>query len=460
MDPVEKAAATIEKFSMLRGGESVLIGLSGGPDSVCLTTVLKKLSSALDLTLNAVYIDHGLRPSETPREAEFCEEFCQGLGIPFRAASIDVKQYAEAHGLNIQEAARQLRYRELDAVAFEARADRVALGHNLDDQAETFLMRILRGSGPGGLAGIPPVRGNIIRPLIETEREDIEEFLAAEGISYVVDSSNLGDKYMRNRVRVSLMPLVKEFNPNILQTLSHTADIFREEERYFDIAVTKTLMRLITNKTDTAIELFLSPLEGMDSVLLRRVLRRAIEETRGLRGIQFVNLEDIIKLVKEGSSGDRIHLPKGIRAIKKYSTLLLTSEPPAVLGAHVLDDEGEVVLRAAGVLIKASVKDYAPSQPVDGRFTVLLDAGKAAFPLAVRARKDGDYFYPMGFGKRKKLQDLFVDEKVPRDERDAVPIVTSNGEVVWVAGYRGDERFGVTDGTRKFLVLEMKPARR
>jgi tRNA(Ile)-lysidine synthase len=296
MDPKEKVSSTIRKHHMLSGGEKILIGLSGGPDSVCLTRILKKLSQKLNLSLHALYIDHGLRPEEIPKESGFCEEFCKGLEIPFDTESVDVKSFAETNRMNKQEAARELRYRVLQMKAEEIKADRIALGHTLDDQVETFLMRMIRGSGMRGLSGIPPVRGNIIRPLIELEREEIEAFLHREGIDFVVDSSNLEDYYLRNRIRSKLIPVLKELNSDVMKSLSHTTEVFREEDQYMEFAVNKAMIKLISRKTDLSIELFLMPLETMDRVLLRRILRRSVEETKGLRGIGLVHIEDIVQV--------------------------------------------------------------------------------------------------------------------------------------------------------------------
>jgi tRNA(Ile)-lysidine synthase len=458
MDVIDKTASTVRKHSMLQGGERVLIGLSGGPDSVCLAIVLDRLKLRLKLDLHAIYIDHGLRPDETPMEADFCRKLCKGMDIPLEVEMADVKSYVAQHGMNKQEAARDLRYLHLEHRAQAIKADRIALGHNLDDQVETFFMRILRGSGMRGLSGIPPVRGIIIRPLIETERVEIESFLEQEKAGFITDSSNLRDDYLRNRLRSRLMPVLKELNPSVLKTLAHTADVFREEERYFEIAVTKALMKLICKKNDDSIELFMIPLESMDRVLLRRVLRRALEETRGLRGIGYIHIEDIIGLIKDGKPGDRVYLPKGTRIIKKYSTVLFTTEPPMRLESREIVSEGNVLLDEAGLVIKASVSDVSVEVD-DGRRQAVFDADRTPFPLKVRAREKGDFFYPLGFGKRKKLQDFFVDEKVPRDERDTVPLVVCEGDIVWVAGHRGDERFSVTGDTKRHLLLELRQAR-
>lgn len=457
MDLIERAAATIERFGMLpKGGEHVLVALSGGPDSTALLLALNHLKPKHDLTLHAVYFDHGLRPEETPAEMEYCKALCAEIGAGFHTRPIDARGAAEAGGLNLHEAARRLRYAALEALRAELGADRIALGHTLTDQVETFFMRILRGSGPSGLLGIPPVRHRIIRPLIETERADVEAFLAERGVTPMADSSNESDEYMRNKLRLRVMPLLLEMNPNLTGTVARTMDILAEEERYFFIQVNKTMMRLIPKKTERAIELFMGPLESMDKALLRRVLRRALDETEGLRGIGHVHVEEIIGLVKYGGPGDEVHLPRHIRAVRKYATMEITSEPPVMLDARAMEAEGIIELPEAGRRIRATIIGEPPVPEPDGRMRCVLDAALAPFPLNVRARKHGDRMQPGGFhGHSRKVKEILIDAKVPRSERDAVPIITSGDEIVWVAGYRGDERFRPREGCTKFLLLEL-----
>jgi tRNA(Ile)-lysidine synthase len=454
---IHKVSVTIKKYSMLLGKEKILVGLSGGPDSVFLLYVLNNLKDTFLLDLHAVYINHSLRPEETPGEIEFCKKLCERLSISFVTKVIDVKPYAKEHGLNKQDAARELRYKIFDEVSSDIRADRIAIGHTADDQLETFFIRFFRGSGPKGLSGIPPVRGNIIRPLIDTERREIEEFLNEQKINYIIDSSNLKKDYLRNRLRLSFIPEMKKINPHFAETVSRTMDILREEEHYFDIIVTKTLMKLITRKTDARIELFLSPMAAMDKVILRRVLRRAIDATKGLRGMEFIHIESIIDLIKHGQQGNRLYLPKGLRVIKNYSTLVITSETPQKIETSTLNVPGEVVFKESRAVIRASLENKVDSYG-DGKTMVVFDADKTRTVLTVRSREKGDFFYPMGFGKKKKLQDYFVDEKVPRDERDSVPVVVSGNDIIWIAGYRGDERFKVSQETKRFLKLELKRA--
>ena len=447
--------ATISRYAMFPGGDTVLVGLSGGPDSVCLLTMLHTFKDDLGLSLHAIYIDHGLRPREAPEEIAFCDDLCARLSVPFVVKTVDVKTYAAERGMNRQEAARALRYQTYKEVLFQVRGEKIALGHTADDQLETFLLRLFRGAGPKGLSGIPPMRGTIVRPLIETERNDVEEYLDRRRIRYIVDSSNLREDYLRNRIRKTFIPALKKVNPSIVRTTQRTMEILREEERYFDIIITKNLMKLISRKTNSRIELFLIPMETMEKVILRRVLRRAIEETRGLRRIEFINIEKVIDLIKNGRTGDRIYLPDGLRAIKNYATLILTSDAPKKLDTMPLSVPGEAVSRECKVVVRASLEEEVVDYK-DRKTKAVFDADKTGTSLTVRSRREGDFFFPMGFGKRKKLQDFFVDEKVPRDERDEIPVVLSGTDVIWIAGFRGDERFKVTEQTKRFLRLELK----
>jgi tRNA(Ile)-lysidine synthase len=443
---------------MISQGDRVLVGLSGGADSVCLVAILINLTHDLGIELSAAYIDHGLRPEEIPSEVAFCRKLCDDRHVNLIIRKIDPKSYAADEGLNKQEAARELRYKALEDIAAETGANKIALAHNADDQAETLLMHLIRGSGPAGLSGIPPIRSRIIRPLIETERSEIEGFLSESDISYMTDSSNMKDDYLRNRIRHFIIPAFRNINRDFVQTVVRTTNIFRDEERYFDILVTKTLMKLISRKSDSSIELFLGPLEYMDTVLLRRVLRRSLAETKSLRGLGLDHIEDLIKLIKSGRSGDRIFLPHAIRAIKAYATLILTSERPAKLNEYSINEPGEVVLKESSLVLRLSFAEkYQDDDLGDGRRIACLDADKISMPLKVRSRKTGDYFYPLGFGKRKKIQDYFVDEKIPRDERDIVPLLINDTAIAWVIGYRVDDRFKVDDNTKRVMRLEIRP---
>jgi len=459
MNLIDKVKNSINKYKMLQQGECVLIALSGGPDSVCLLHVLKELSVDMKLTLNAIYVDHGLRPDEIPMEIEFCRKLSNSMGIPFNikkiAPMLILKQ--KHSSLNLQESARKLRYEALQDEALRVKADKIATGHNADDQAETFIMRLLRGSGPAGLSSIPPVRGNIIRPLIEIEKSEIENYLKNKKLSYIIDSSNLKDCYLRNKIRREIIPLFKKYNPNFINTLLRTAEILRQENDYIELKAAKVLVRLINRKEKNKIELFLAPLENLDKVLLRRVLRIVIDKTEGLRSIGYEHIEEIINLIHKSETGARIYLPNGIRAIKRYSTLLITAEPHRKLGEYILNPNSKVVIKEAAVVLIATITENTNNLG-DGKKEAVFDADKLNFPLKIRPRKKGDFFYPFGLGKRKKLKDFFIDEKLPLEERDLVPILTSSDDIIWVIGYRIDDRYKVMPSTKNVLRVLVKPS--
>lgn len=458
MDIIKKVKITVEKYNMLSIGDHVIVGLSGGPDSVCLLKILETLKSTYKLKISAAYIDHGLRPEETPKEIEFCKSLCESFNIPFYTQSVDVKEYAKNEKINTQEAARILRYGALEQITLYINAHKIAVGHNADDQAETVIMRLLRGAGPPGLSGIPPVRKKIIRPLIEVERGEIEKFLKENQIQYIIDSSNETLKYLRNKIRDQLMPVIKSISPMAIKIISNTADILREENDYINVTVTKSLMRLMSRKTDKSVEFFCNPMEVLNIVILRRALRFAIDSVSSLRALTYDHIEDIIKLIKNGKPGDRVYLPNNVRAIKGYATLVITAEPPKKLSTYIINEPQDVYLKeASAVLQLKEIKKDEIQSFGDGKNTIYVDMDKIKLPLIVRARSPGDYFYPFGFGKRKKLQDFFVDEKVPRDERDTVPVIESDGNIVFIAGYRVDDRFKIDDNTKRCLEIKFLP---
>lgn len=441
---------------MLSPNDNILIALSGGPDSVCLTIILDKLRDNFNLSLSAIYINHGLRPDEIDKEESSCRRLCDTLGINFYTDSIDVKGYAEMKRMNLQASARELRYQVLHDYARRIDANRIALGHNADDQVETILMRLIRGTGRKGLLGIPPVRGRIIRPLIEIERREIEDFLLSQSppVEFMIDSSNLKTDYLRNWIRIKIIPELKSQNPNLIETVSRSSIILSEEDAYLDMLTSKAMLRLVSKRDDESVELFLLPLECLDRPIMRRVIIKAISEIIPFKGVDFVHIEDIIKLIRDGKSGDLVTLPDGLRVIKKYSTLLISIKGRAEVQSRPLNVPEELYLNEINAVIRTNLS-LELDKNGDGKRKAIFDLDTLKLPLQVRKRREGDYFCPLGMGgKKKKLQDFFVDEKIPRDERDSIPIVVSDNDIIWVAGYRMDERFKPTEKTKRFLIIE------
>lgn len=441
---------TLRMYRMAEPGQTILVALSGGPDSVCLLHLLQTEG----YRVHALYVDHRLRPLEIPLEINFCADLCRTLGVEFRVACLD----PVTGNSNRQARYRELRYRKLEREATRIGADKIALGHHLDDLAETTMLNLLRGAGTAGLSSIPPVRDKYIRPLISLARAQIMTYLHEAGVGYLVDSSNLKDGYRRNHLRHHLMPVLRQYNPDISTTLGRSARILREDNEFLEKLAGNALEEILLQCSEETVELSLAPLASLDQALLRRVLKQAVALVDPRCDIGFEHVEDIIHLARSGRTGAVICLPGRIRVFRSYKTLVVTKKMQAMLEAAILPVPGEIFLYEKDMAIRAAFT----GQPVQvtGPHEACFCADHIETPLIVRKRQAGDFFYPLGFGKRKKIQDFFVDEKIPSSQRDSIPLVYSGKDLLWVAGYRGDDRFKITQKSTKFVTLVMLPAGR
>lgn len=461
---LEKVKKTLERFQMLAAGDKVLVGVSGGPDSLALLHILWRLREELDLELMVAHLDHMLRGEEAYQDALHVEKIASFLGIPAVIERVDVAAYQAEHGGSLEAAAREVRYNLFIKAAQKGRCQKIALGHNLDDQAETVLMRLLRGTGLAGLGGIPPVRPlegmDIIRPLIEVSRAEILAYCREEGLEPRWDWTNEEPIYLRNKIRLELLPwLEAEFNPNLRQLLASNALLWREENEYLDQEAKKCYDRIITKTGEKRVCLQLDRLQGLSPVLLRRILRRAIIVVKGDGvDLQQVHLQAAAELVQKGRVGARLSLPGGVEIRRTYREVVVQEDgQEADLSfCYPLPVPGEVFVPAAGMRLKARVVDGRElgSHLKGSRMRGFFTWDGSSEPLFVRSRRPGDRFYPRGLGGSKKLKDFFIDAKIPRDQRDRIPLLTAGKEIMWVVGWRQDERFVAKPETKQVLVVE------
>jgi len=467
----------------------VVVAVSGGCDSVCLLHLLKHQTLNLSLTLHIAHLNHGFRP-EAKAEADFVEGLARSWGITLTSSRRPVMQICRDRSLSKQEGARSVRYRFLKEVAREFGATWIALGHTADDQAETFLMRLLRGTGMRGLKGIPEMREaggegleetRIIRPLLGISREEILRELEKEDISHVNDPSNLQPVYLRNQIRHALFPVLERYNPRVKEAFCREADLLRVEDDFIEQTLRQTLSSVVQADA-SAVRIDLKPFQSLHLALQRRVLRWAIERLHpGLRGIGFQHIETILNRLVPGPGGKYLLLPHSIRVKKEYSYLLL--EKVRLRAGRLLSGSRDLFLRKEAALPEASfcgakttvtladwglsvqVSVYRGARHSFSPCIASFDFDKISHPLSIRRWKTGDRFIPRGMkGKHKKLQDFFVDIKVERSERDRIPLLVCENEILWVIGLRSDERFQPTDQTKRTLVVEVqknhqKPAR-
>lgn len=450
---------------MFSRDDVVLIGVSGGPDSVFLLHFLWGQRERLGIILYVAHLNHGFR-REAEREAEFVREMSVSLGLHCTVKTIDCPSYAREKRLSRQEAARQVRYSFLREVASEIGANKIALAHTSDDQAETFFMRMIRGAGSRGLGGISPLREKtIVRPLIEISRKEIIDHLRENGVPFIEDPSNISPVYLRNRLRHELIPLIeKDYNPRIKKAFVRTAEILRDEDSFLEDYCTRIMPKLISHREEGKIKIFLKPFLYLDRAIQRRVLRRVIEELKGdLKGYSSNHIVEAIDSIAHGQTGRKICLPKKVIVERDYSVLSVYLEGSTLNFAQNKTQDSRYDVSVPGVthIPKFDLTLYTEIISKGSRVELGNSKEEASFDfekihgkIQVGKRKEGDFFSPIGMaGRRKKLKKYFIDEKIRRDERDGIPILTEGENILWIIGYRQDERYKVDTKTKTVLFL-------
>jgi tRNA(Ile)-lysidine synthase len=444
---------------MIAAGDIVLVAISAGPDSTALLHALVQLRTRRRFRVRACHVHHGLRGEEADADARSAGALARSLKVPFSQHRADVRAFADENRVSIETAARTLRYQLLERAANRAGASRIATGHTADDQAETVLMNLLRGTGPTGLAGIPPVRGRLIRPLLGVTRADVEAYCTAQDLEYRLDSSNLDRAFRRNRIRHEILPALRAVQPRVDAVLCRLADIMGAENDYM-AAQTANALREVGAQRPGELGVACGLLALLPKALQRRVLRAAVARLKGDElDIELERVEALVDLALSGRTGATVELPGGVRGERTYGEVVLSLVAPptaAVSREWSLPVPGEVILQELRMALTAarSRARRAPSSPM----SALLDAHDIALPLAVRTRRRGDRFTPFGMKGSVKLQDFFVNAKVPRAERSRIPLVLSQGEIVWVVGYRISDRCKVRKRTRGTIRLEARRA--
>jgi tRNA(Ile)-lysidine synthase len=463
----DRVLRTVRRHALVARGGRVAVALSGGPDSVALVYLLLELQAAGELSVAGLaHFNHQLRGAEADGDEAFCRAMAETLGLPFEAGRGDVRALARSERRSVEDAARAARYAFLEAAADRLAAEVIAVGHSADDQAETFLLRLIRGAGPRGLAGIRPRSGRIVRPLIDIPRVDLRQYQASRQLDSRVDSSNADLDIPRNRVRHELLPyLQREFSPGISAVLAREAAIARvDEDRLQQEAI--DLAASIVLRSTSAVDVDRAALTSLHPALASRVARVALQALAPDTFIGFDHIERLLRFAREGSRGAALSLP-GQQAVHRGSRIVLGPEPPRGGSARQsnsfrfpLSIPGEVMLGDQGWAISAERADWldrpgaaGPARSVS--VAVALEPG--SLPLAIRSRRPGDRFRPLGLGHGKKLQDFLVDRKVPRDSRDRLPLVVDRDDrIVWVVGESVAEDFRVTEPSRGVILLKAR----
>jgi tRNA(Ile)-lysidine synthase len=486
--PLANVRRTVARHGLIRPGDKVLVAWSGGPDSTALLHLLMELRAEIHFEIAAAHFNHRLRPA-ADADAAFVRREAARLGIPFITARRDVRAFARARKLNLEEASRLLRYEFLWKAASRTGASRIATGHTRDDQAETVLIRLLRGSGPRGLSGIHPavesrnepsarhspaacnhgrVRrnqipgrspgalppGTIIRPLLGLSRGDILAYCRREKLSFRRDETNADPRYVRNRVRLRLIPyLERNFGPGLAASLGRTAEILREEDGYLETIAARTYARLAVQPESCRPALDVRRLAALPLALGRRCIRLFLRDLKGdLRKIEFEDIEAL----RELGRGKTVTLPDGLVVHRTGDILASPAKPsPQAPYVYLWDGRGRLPIPVAGAAFAGSrLKGKEGARPAyDDAGAVSCDLDALVFPLVVRTRRDGDRYRPCGAPGRKKLKEILRAKRIPAAERDVLPVFCSGDKIVWAPGIPVAEDFKVTAGTQRVFVI-------
>ncbi len=455
---VNKVRKTIGSYRMLQRGDRVVVAVSGGPDSVCLLSILNEIREDSRIELIVAHFDHGLRPHEDEAETRFVKTLADSFHLPFvsEKASPGLR---ESRG-QLEERARHARYRFLEKVRKDFCAQKIAVGHNLNDQAETFIMRLLRGSGPAGLSGIPPVRGDVvIRPLIEIPRKEVICYLEDKGLTYMTDPSNFSTRHLRNRIRLNLMPEMAKVQPRIVELLGQTARVMREDEDWMAGEARNWIKREAVTTKDNVLQLPLPSLTALPDAMRARIIRHSLDLAGGtLRRISRCHINSIDLVAKGPKPNAKVDLPNGLVVKRIYDRLLFLKGERSQRNdfLHALTGPGRYELPELDAVI--SVDEVQPSDvsfEPGSKCTVFLSADQLGYPLFVRNFRPGDKFIPLGMAGQRKLKDFFMDLKVPLDERSRVPILTYQDTPVWICGFRIDDRYKITSFTTRALKVSV-----
>ncbi len=450
---LKKVNDFIKEHQLTRPGELIIIGVSGGPDSMALLHIMNQLKKELSFSIAAVHLNHGLR-EEAQDEEDFVRESCHNMSVPFYFQRVDIMEMALQEKKSIEEMGRDYRYQYFYQLMHDIRADRIATAHHQDDVAETVLLHLLRGAGIKGLRGIMPLKGRIIRPLLSLSKNDIIAYLGNNNIGYCIDKSNYDSTYLRNRVRHSLLPQLQEnFNPRIVENLNQLANIAREENEVMQ-GETDNLWKKVAIKEDkNLIILNKEILNTLPPAYQRRLIIKALSSLKGESGWTMKDIQSIRQLARKEGSSKKLHLQKGILVKLAYNELIFSDhQAQSVFFNYQVSIPGQLTVPEIGETFVFKLVNKEHFAPKDN--AIILDYDKLGKDICIRSRRPGDFFRPRGLDGRKRIKEFFIDIKLPEAQRDKIPLLASDNEIYIIFGLRISHSVSISQKTKRFLMIK------
>ncbi len=450
---------------LIRPGDKVVVGVSGGADSIALLQVLHELSHPQNYQLVVAHINHMARGKDAFDDACFVKDVADKLGLPFFLKEIDVQKEKVKLKTSFQDAARIIRYKFFNETLAAVEGNRIALGHTADDQVETILINIVRGSGLKGLAGIPQVRDNIIRPLLQIYRKEIEDYLEEKKIAYRNDSSNYENKYLRNRIRHELIPHLESFNPGIKKSLKGMSLIAEEDDFLLSQMTLDIFNQNFQNQGEKDISWSINDFQIHPLALKKRLVRETFHRiTGGTQGITALHVQQILNLFDFPKAGKVLNVPRNVEVSCTYSSVefKINNEKSAENSKKFETDltailiPGTTEIPEGQIQVQTQILDEKQGfSSINQHLQAFLDLDKTGISINARFFQPGDRFCPLGMSGSKKLKSFFIDRKVPRHMRHRIPILTNDqGDIIWVYGERISHIYRVTDKTKRVLFLQ------
>ncbi len=466
---VQRVAKTIDRHKMFSAEDHVLVGVSGGPDSTALLHILVALARHYRIRLAVVHLNHGIRGEAADRDAAFVRRIADALKLPFHGERAVIQR----DNGSIEEQARDARYGFFRRVMAEHGFHKLALGHHKDDNAEAVLMHLLRGSGIRGLGGIPPVRDQwVVRPLIDLQRIEILDWLETADIAYVEDATNADPSYERNRIRHHLIPLLAEtYNANVVDTLHRTADLCREEDAWLKRHLQPVLTQIVTLCTDDRLEIHLKAVSKEPLAAQRRLIREALAMWHGhLRRMTVHHIDALIGLLPEGQQGKRISLPFFIEAERRTTHLRFNRKSDRCASTEAtpssfyyrIPEEGDFPLTLdlpeahCRLVFETAPRDKGDEKPIRDENQAIFDLDALSLPICIRNFRHGDRIFPFGMQGSQKIKKIFIDRKIPASRRRKIPLIESDGEIIWIAGVRRANSALLTQASRRILKIRLE----